>query len=427
MSHTTKRSLKDTSITNRSKKQKVKQEHKFTEGIPPLSKYKLKKAKQEEAERLARQNGEYSKNSRLNNMLRRNSIKSFSLFDEDDSPLANINNFKEIPSNHDNPYDLRSDLKFQRQLRLIQLGNAHLSQMAHPTFISDDIDGDFSVGSDKDEYALGESQNLMSNKNFYECDQDSDGGNISSSSQSSSNLDFMNLDLDLDLDLEFNSNMNYLDADSNLNSLPSSSSYPDTDRFNMSIPISSTHKFVDESPYFDSILGSLNHLPGTESLKSKIPKINTTSRSGQNVNVVEENNDTQNKLISPSSGFNILNFKDSISRSPNTNTLKNQQNVKNETFEKDQAPLMLSEFLNIDQSASQNLPQSSTAVNTFSPKSKNSFEYRHNNRTLNLALTKEPQRTQQSCKQALKRLAIWSGKAQEMVYDGSLPFEEFII
>lgn len=278
---------------------------------------------------------------------------SYSLFDED-SPLENINNFQILPVNSEKIYDLNHDLKFQRQLRLIQLSNAHLSNMEHPSF-NDEVPEAISTINDYDHFSNSEDDSLNSDLNL----------NLNLNSD----LD-LDLDLNLDFDLDFDLNLKFKDRAIS--------------------PISDIE--TQSSPYLN------------EKFTLSIPIIDDVETSSTQINL---NNDNKNNniLLSPSSSFNMLNLSD-----------RSNKPIK-----------QLKQSINKSNQSSPTQPQPQSQQNLFVKQPLNIFEYRHNKRNINLALTKDLNCTIDPCKRALNRLAIWSGKAHEMVLNSSLPIDEFII
>lgn len=416
------------------------------------SKIKLQKDKKPKKEsKSKKESKKYSKKDSKKDSAA-SSISSYSLFGED-SPLANINNFQSIPLNHEKPYDLNHDLKFQRQLRLIQLSNAHLSNMAHPNF-------DISLNHDE---------------NDTRDDKDS-----SSSSSSNLNLDLDDIDLGMDLDLD-DINFDFdLDIDSDLDSNttanqistspfseintsdfltappppppPLSSSFSSSsfssstnDKFNIAIPIVDEvktgvsqvdniidqFKFLSNSPSTSS--QSCSSTSDTDNIVIPSPESKSESSLDQktkmqllNLNLSQSDDiDDSNNLLSPSSSFNLLNLSNrnhQMKKKFQPQTQAQPENTTTTTSHNNPAPIMLTEFLNIEPS---------NQLQDHSQSTKQTFQYRHNNRSINFALTKESEMNRtcrQPYKRALNRLAIWSGKAQEMVLDRPVfSMDEFII
>lgn len=408
---------------------------------------------------------------------------SYSLFGED-SPLENINNFQLLPSNHEKPYDLNHDLKFQRQLRLIQLSNAHLSSMAHPDF---DSPASFEESDLDLEDDLEDEDDPLFDRSFEEMDL----------------TPHFDMDFELDGDLDSDYNVNFTPNERSSSPLSDiDSSFPN-DRFNVAIPIiddvktgiSQVDNIIDQFKfvpnYTDTHSGSesssIDHVSndktfeggnaGTDnnnnnalamSNNGELVSADAHKDSFANNNEFNENNNTSNNhnqtntpslslnlklsiptsaaptndsniLLSPSSSFNLLNLSD---RAPNSRKQQTPTSFSSSSLFSSSAsaashppPIVLSEFLNFElpqQQLSASVSSSNNSL-TSAPTpaaAKLSFEYRHNNRKINLALTKEPElyrNCRQPYKSALNRLALWSGKAQEMVLDRSLPMDEFII
>jgi hypothetical protein len=299
---------------------------------------------------------------------------TYSLFDED-SPLANINNYKELPSNSSSAvYDFHNDLKFQRQLRLIQLDQQNYYHHRYH-----DLNGS--------------NHNIKDDLNY-----DSDFSTTASSNNSS----YFDLDLDLDLDidsdlknLDLGLNMNLeLDAKIDLKSPLNSPNLHKSNKFDISIPIQESELLQQSNDLLSS--------------SSSFILLNTTSKKTLTNSIYKVNNHQ---------------FTDNNDNNNNNNNNNNDTTNNNDTPDS----ILLSEFLNIDQSnSSSNIINSTTPLISNQPSTPISFKYRQNN-TLSLTKDIQPPPIQQNCKRALKRLAIWSGKAQEMVLDTSFPIDEFII
>lgn len=449
---------------------------------------KEKKLKREKKEKDKERERREKKERKEKKAKEKEKSSSYSLFGED-SPLENINNFELLPSNHEKPYDLNHDLKFQRQLRLIQLSNAHLLNMAHPDF-------DSAPSFDESDFTLRDAEDDE------EDEDDDDEYPIFDRSFDEMDL-FPNFDTEGDMTTDLDSVCNLRSAPNERSSSPLSDiDSPSSchDKFNIAIPIvddvktgiSQVDNIIDQFKFLpcyththsDSESSAVDNMPdqnnnsdnntinsGNDTINSQLVttesntnsflssnnfngrielsgnnKPSNTPTHSLNLKLTPPTQTTQangpNILLSPSSSFNMLNLSD---RSPNS---KKQQNLTsfssnsplltnlNASSISNPPPIVLSEFLNLElpQQQSSNpstLPASPTVPAVPAPATtKYSFEYRHNNRNINLALTKDSEvhrNCRQPYKRALNRLAIWSGKAQEMVLDRSLPMDEFII
>ncbi|GAV30158.1 hypothetical protein PMKS-003666 [Pichia membranifaciens] len=479
---------KDVKKEKKAKERKERKEREMKQKIEKIEKREKKAKREQEKEkerkekRMKREKRELDKERERREKKERKSKEkekekssSYSLFGED-SPLENINNFQLLPSNHEKPYDLNHDLKFQRQLRLIQLSNAHLSNMAHPDF-------DSPASFDESDLALE--------------DEDEDGEDDPLFDRSFEQMDLtphfdMDFDMDGDLDSDYNVNLTPNERSSSpLSDIDSS--FPN-DRFNVAIPIiddvktgiSQVDNIIDQFKflpnYADTHAGSeaVSEDKNIESVnignnsdnnamnnRSEFVAADAHKNSFANTNDFNENNNSNNHnqtntpslslnlklntpapavptndsniLLSPSSSFNLLNLSD---RTPNSRKQLTPTPFSSSLFPTSNLstashppPIVLSEFLNFEippqqSSASVSSPNTSLSSAPAPAATKLSFEYRHNNRKINLALTKEPElyrNCRQPYKSALNRLALWSGKAHEMVLDRSLPIDEFII